>query len=321
LAGAGYQREGETENKFLYNGKEMQDELDLGWMDYGWRMYDPTIARWNGVDGKSEKYASYSPYHYAANNPIKNYDLDGNEFTETAKKWAKNLMNNIKGRIEKNNKKIAKKTNMIETGFNKKGKAISSKKAGRLAKQVSKLQNNNSELNQVASEIIDLENSTQVYNVIVSNQFKGTGDSPDKAAAIFNNYTKAVDIVLPSSSSSSLGLFAHELKHAHQFETGQLSLTIYAGGKNSFRTLTPRDWLAYDQQDEIDAYMRQGLFGASRSSLPPSYTGRIVSGVKFPSTQNTMTPYSKSSHADLQRISNNARQAFRINGTTYSPNK
>ncbi len=31
---------------YKYNGKEFQDELGLGLYDYGWRNYDPAIARW-----------------------------------------------------------------------------------------------------------------------------------------------------------------------------------------------------------------------------------------------------------------------------------
>jgi hypothetical protein len=29
------------DNKYLYNGKELQDDFDLGWYDYGARFYDP----------------------------------------------------------------------------------------------------------------------------------------------------------------------------------------------------------------------------------------------------------------------------------------
>jgi RHS repeat-associated protein len=64
-------------NQSLYNGKEMQDELDLGWMDYGARMYLPTIGRWNGHDKFFDAYASFSPYSYTLNNPISNIDVNG----------------------------------------------------------------------------------------------------------------------------------------------------------------------------------------------------------------------------------------------------
>jgi RHS repeat-associated protein len=36
--------------KYKYNGKELQDELGLNWYDYGWRNYDPAIARWVNID-------------------------------------------------------------------------------------------------------------------------------------------------------------------------------------------------------------------------------------------------------------------------------
>lgn len=70
-------------NSYLYNGKELQDELGLNWYDYGARMYDPAIGRWNGVDVQTERYFSISPFVYVANNPIILIDPNGEEIWVT----------------------------------------------------------------------------------------------------------------------------------------------------------------------------------------------------------------------------------------------
>ena len=61
--------EGST-NKYLYNGKELQEET--GWLDYGARMYSPELARWLVVDlAIEENHYDYTPYAYVYNNPVR----------------------------------------------------------------------------------------------------------------------------------------------------------------------------------------------------------------------------------------------------------
>ncbi|QQS27538.1 MAG: hypothetical protein IPM47_11570 [Sphingobacteriales bacterium] len=64
-------------NNYQYNGKELNEDFGLHWMDYGARWYDPQINRWGQVDPLAEKYYAWNGYNYTFNNPLKYTDPDG----------------------------------------------------------------------------------------------------------------------------------------------------------------------------------------------------------------------------------------------------
>ena len=71
--------------RYGFNGKE--DDTDFGnkqvIQDYGFRLYNPSIAKFLSVDPLAPQFPFLTPYQFAANRPILSIDLDGLESKST----------------------------------------------------------------------------------------------------------------------------------------------------------------------------------------------------------------------------------------------
>ena len=160
-------------NKNLYNGKELQDDelggVRLDWYDYGARMYDSQLGRWNSVDRFAEKYASLTPYHYAANNPIYYIDINGDSLWITHNTGFLGLGGT--------------QTLLYENGnlYNKDGTAYTGKVKGFLSKSVNAL-NIISGTQEGGSMVGELQSSANNFT-LVKGDSKFTASNATKAYA------------------------------------------------------------------------------------------------------------------------------------------
>jgi len=72
-----------SDDRYKYNGKELDRMHGLDLYDYGARHYDAAIGRWGVMDPLAERYYSISPYTYCAENPVLFIDPIGADIWST----------------------------------------------------------------------------------------------------------------------------------------------------------------------------------------------------------------------------------------------
>jgi RHS repeat-associated protein len=84
--------------RYGFNGKE-NDNDGVVQYDYGFRIYDPRLARFKSIDPLTKNYPSYSPYPFAMNNSIAGIDLDGLEFLHSSEARIEIVKGSVKLKI------------------------------------------------------------------------------------------------------------------------------------------------------------------------------------------------------------------------------
>ena len=208
-----------AQNRYLYNGKELQDQAiggtPFGWYDYGARFYDPELGRFHTQDRFAEKYYSYSSYQYAANNPIKFIDVNGDSLWITHRTGFLGLG--------------GKETLRYEDGklYNKDGSEYSGKVKGFLSKTVGAL-NDASSTTTGNSMVDEIQGSTQNVTIVKSNE--GNSYSPNTNTVNFDPAGSSGGLNTRGSTDrpAFIGL-GHELAHSLDDVRGTLNLQTIPG--------------------------------------------------------------------------------------------
>jgi RHS repeat-associated protein len=74
-----YSRENSVPQKYFYNSKEYQEDLNLNLYNIHARQYDPWTLRTTTLDPHADRYHNLSSYSWCANNPVLNVDPTGKD--------------------------------------------------------------------------------------------------------------------------------------------------------------------------------------------------------------------------------------------------
>ncbi len=220
-------------NKLGITSKEKQSEefsdgSGLEQYDFGARFYDQQIGRWQIVDPLAEKYFSFSPYVFCANNPNKYIDPNGKEI------WIIFDVKNDDGtttqnRVQYKNGKLYGEDKKKYTGNNE-----------YVLKVKSDLDQLSKDDKKVKTRIDELAKSKQVHSIMMPNSPNGENknDPENRVNSANNEPTGSITQYNPDNEKTSSGdvrpprvALAHELGgHSWDCDKGTANFDVTING-------------------------------------------------------------------------------------------
>ena len=211
-------------NRFRYNGKEEFPQPGSDLLDYGARLYDSVLCRWNAIDPLAEKYCFLSGYAYCGNNPVRFIDPYGLTIAEGSLQEFGRLRQTIRDKL---NSWIALKQQYINAFY-------AQGNSGEPNTSYFDMMIQSVQRSLALMDIIEM--STRIYELNFSEGNTGTLKHTPNTRHFTLTY-------------GNDALFVHELTHAGQLENGDIGFTM--GAEKA---------ILIDVFDEVAAYAAQFAF-------------------------------------------------------------
>ncbi len=218
---------GTEHNYKTFQGQEINNELNLNWISFKYRNYDPAIGRFISIDPLAEDYVYNGTYNFAENKVISHLELEGLEGIHSSKVNGAGIRTHV---IQKNVVVLTQAPRPVNAGASPKRAAriqrqnarIASSNVAKVNRVKSELKNAFSGARNSAGESVDFQfnvtaletdntkggSTRDVVNIGLANGVE-SGEAPFAGA---DNSVAPAAVVTTDSSGSSLGLTEGNVK-------------------------------------------------------------------------------------------------------------